>query len=121
MAWILAKLISDTKPLRIYFLGVLLSSNQQQRDLRNEVFARCSCLDSALNLFRHCLWLLAIRAYSPELNHFAVHRIRSCGNRSTVAAKASLHFFRKDTNDRGHLRVDFSSIRGTRFPAADLD
>src|SRR3979411_1373205 len=121
MAWILAKPISDTKPLKIYSQGVLLSSNQWQRDLRNEVFARCSRLDSALYLLRNCLWLFTIGTHSAELINFVVRRIHSCSDRSTVAAQAAPHSIRESTNHWSDLCIDFPGIRGPRFPAADLD
>src|SRR5260221_9582212 len=107
MAWILARPISDTKPLKIYFPGVLLNSNQRQQDLRNEVFARCSCLDSALHLLGNCLRLFAIGTHSAELINFVVRRIYSCSNRSTVAAQAGPHSNRESTNHRSDLCIDF--------------
>src|SRR5258708_12730660 len=120
MAWIRVKPISDSKPLRIYFPGALPNSNRQQRDLRNEVFAGCFGLDSALQLFRYRFWLLAIGTYSPALNYFAVRWIHSCGSRSTVAAEAILHPVRESTNHWHNLRIDLPGICGTRFPAAVL-
>src|SRR5258708_15019416 len=121
MAWIPAKHIADTKPLKIYFRGALPNSNRQQRDLRNEVFAGCFGLDSALQLFRYRFWLLAIGTYSPDLNDFAVRWIHSCGSRSTVAAEAILHPVRESTNHWHNLRIHLPGICGTRFPAADFD
>src|SRR5258707_2071685 len=121
MAWIRAKPISDTKPLRIYFPGALPNSNRQQRDLRNEVFAGCSGLDSALQLFRHRLWPLAIGTYPPDLKYFAVRWIYSCGSRSTVAAEAILHPVRESTSHQRNLRIGLPGICGPRFPIADLD
>src|SRR5260221_4887160 len=120
MAWIRAKPISDTKPLRIYFPGALPNSNRQQRDLRNEVFAGCSGLDSALQLFRHRLWLLAIGTYSPDLNYFAIRWIYSCGSRRTVAAEAVLHPVLESTSTQRTLRIGLPGILSTRFPIADL-
>src|ERR1700731_2355600 len=121
MAWILAGPISDTKPLKIYFQGALLNSNQWQRDLRNEIFARCSWLDSAFYLLGNCLWLFALGTHSAELINFVGRRLHSCSNRRAVAAQAAPHSIRESTNHRSDLCIDFPGIRSPRFPAADLD